>query len=56
MSVNYVLVLDTNKKPLTPCQPGVARSLLKAGKAAVFRRYPFTIILKKEVIDQPKQC
>ncbi|MCT7992492.1 RNA-guided endonuclease IscB [Laspinema olomoucense] len=46
---NYVLVVDTNKHPLSPCKPGVARSLLKAGKAAVFRRYPFTIILKKEV-------
>lgn len=46
---NLVLVLDTNLKPLNPCSPGVARSLLKAEKAAVFRRYPFTIILKKEV-------
>ncbi|MFO7028831.1 HNH endonuclease, partial [Limnospira fusiformis CCALA 023] len=42
---NHVFVLDTNRRPLTPCQPGVARSLLKAGKASVFRRYPFTIIL-----------
>lgn len=56
MSSNYVLVLDTNKKPLTPCKPGVARSLLKAGKAAGFRRYPFTIILKKEVKEIPKPC
>lgn len=46
---NYVLVIDKNKQPLSPCKPGVARSLLNAGKAAVFRRYPFTIILKKEV-------
>ncbi|MGL5192023.1 MAG: RRXRR domain-containing protein [Chroococcales cyanobacterium] len=52
---NYVLVVDPNKHPLSPCKPGVARSLLKAGKAAVFRRYPFTIILKKEVKgDIPK--
>jgi 5-methylcytosine-specific restriction endonuclease McrA len=50
---NHVFVLDTNRKPLTPCKPGVARSLLKAGKAAVFRRYPFTIILKKEVVTDP---
>lgn len=56
MSTNYVLVLDTNKKPLTPCKPGVARSLLKKQKAAVFRRYPFTIILKKEVMENPKSC
>ena len=49
MSTNHVFVLDTNKQPLSPCSPGVARSLLKAGKAAVFKQYPFTIILKKEV-------
>ncbi len=53
---NYVLVLDTNKKRLAPCTPGMARSLLKAGKAAVFRRYPFTIILKKEVNEEPRSC
>ena len=46
---NHVFVLDINKQPLDPCTPGMARSLLKAGKAAVFRQYPFTIILKKEV-------
>lgn len=51
---NFVFVLDTHHKPLSPCTPGMARSLLKAGKASVFRRYPFTIILKKEVIDTPK--
>lgn len=49
MSVCFVLVLDQNKKPLTPCKPGMARSLLKHGKAAVFRQFPFTIILKKSV-------
>ncbi len=50
---NFVFVLDTNKQPLAPCTPGMARSLLKAQKAAVFRQYPFTIILKKAV--QPKE-
>ncbi|WP_039932885.1 RNA-guided endonuclease IscB, partial [Limnospira maxima] len=44
----------TNRKPLTPCKPGMARSLLKAGKASVFRRYPFTIILNKEVDANPE--
>ena len=52
---NHVFVLDTSRKPLTPCTPGMARSLLKAGKAAVLRRYPFTIILHKEVNDAPTQ-
>jgi 5-methylcytosine-specific restriction endonuclease McrA len=51
---NFVFVLDTNRKPLSPCKPGVARSLLNAGKAAVFRRFPFTIVLKKEVEATPR--
>ncbi|NGX57732.1 MAG: CRISPR-associated endonuclease Cas9 [Chlamydiae bacterium] len=40
-----VLVIDKNKKPLMPCKPSRARELLSKGKAAVIRRYPFTIIL-----------
>ncbi|MFB8794050.1 MAG: RNA-guided endonuclease IscB [Microcoleus sp.] len=51
---NLVFVLDTNKKPLTPCKPSMAHKLLTAGKAAVFRRYPFTIILKKAVTATPE--
>ncbi|MBD0310483.1 MAG: HNH endonuclease, partial [Microcoleus sp. T1-bin1] len=51
---NQIFVLDINRRPLTPCTPGIARSLLKAGKAAVFRQYPFTIILKKEVNATPE--
>ena len=42
-----VFVLDKNKKPLMPCHPARARQLLTRGKAAVFREYPFTIILKE---------
>ena len=41
-----VFVLDTNKRPLSPCHPARARQLLRKSKAAVFRRVPFTIILK----------
>src|SRR5258708_36529316 len=41
-----VFVLDSNRKPLMPCHPARARKLLSSGKAAVYRRYPFTIILK----------
>jgi len=51
---NYVFVLDTNRKPLTPCKPSLARKLLKVSKAKVFRLYPFTIILKKEVTEDPR--
>ena len=40
-----VLVVDKNKQPLMPCHPARARELLKKGRAAVLRRYPFTIIL-----------
>jgi hypothetical protein len=51
---NQVFVLDNSKKPLTPCLPVIARKLLNAGKAHVFRLYPFTIILKKTVDEQPE--
>ncbi len=44
--MSYVFVVDTNRKPLNPIHPGEARFLLNAGKAAVLKRYPFTIILK----------
>jgi 5-methylcytosine-specific restriction endonuclease McrA len=46
---NFVFVLDASQRPLNPCTAGMARSLLKAGKAAVFRMFPFTILLKKVV-------
>lgn len=42
---NRVLVLDKNRQPLMPCHPARARQLLRQEKAAVFRRFPFTIIL-----------
>lgn len=47
--MSKVFVLDTNKCPLNPVRPGRARILLTQGKAAVWRRYPFTIILKVTV-------
>src|SRR5690242_5098428 len=50
--MSNVFVLDTNKQPLDPVHPGRARILLGSGKAAVFRRYPLTIILK-EAIEHP---
>ncbi|MCE7989051.1 MAG: HNH endonuclease [Caldilinea sp. CFX5] len=48
---NRVFVLDTNKRPLTPCRPVRARQMLDDGKAAVYRRFPFTIILKEAKPD-----
>ena len=40
-----VFVLDKNQQPLMPCHPARARQLLNKGRAAVFHRDPFTIIL-----------
>jgi hypothetical protein len=51
--MNNVFVLDTQKQPLKPVHPGRARILLTSGKAAVFKRYPFTIILKT-VSEKPE--
>ncbi len=48
--MSNVFVLDTNKRELNPVHPGEARRLLSQGKAAVLKHYPFTIILKVEVI------
>jgi len=47
--MSNVFVIDTTKKVLNPVHPARARLLLTQGKAAVFRRYPFTIILTHEV-------
>ncbi len=44
-----VFVVDTNKTPLAPYHEAKARKLLDAGKAAIFRMRPFTIILKRAV-------
>jgi 5-methylcytosine-specific restriction endonuclease McrA len=52
---NYVFIIDTNKKPCNPVHPGTARQLLKFGKAAVFRRFPFTLILKAESTEPVRE-
>ena len=49
---NKVLVLDTNRKPLMPCYPARARKLLSGGRASVFRRFPFTIILHDRTVEE----
>jgi 5-methylcytosine-specific restriction endonuclease McrA len=43
--MRYILVVDKDQKPLMPCHPARARELLSRKKAAVFRFYPFTVIL-----------
>ncbi len=47
----HVFVLDTDRKPLDPCSPARARILLAKGRAAVFRAYPFTILLKDRLVE-----
>ena len=46
-----VFVLNKHKQPLMPCHPARARKLLSKQQAAVYRRYPFTIILRKETTN-----
>jgi 5-methylcytosine-specific restriction endonuclease McrA len=53
--MSYVFVLDTNKQPLNPVHQGWARKLLSKGRAAVYKRYPFTIILKTAVQNTEAQ-
>lgn len=50
--MQHVFVFSSDHQPLDPCHPARARHLLKAGKAAVLRRYPFTIILKERTADE----
>ncbi|ABA25210.1 HNH endonuclease (plasmid) [Trichormus variabilis ATCC 29413] len=49
--MSKVFVLDTEKRPLDPIHSAQARQLLRNKKAAVFRRFPFTIILKESRAD-----
>jgi 5-methylcytosine-specific restriction endonuclease McrA len=51
--MSKVFVLDTKKRPLDPINPAQARQLLRNKKAAIFRQFPFTIILKKSCPDSP---
>src|SRR5262245_8503585 len=44
--MSMVLVVNHERRPCAPVHPGRARHLLTRGRAAVFRRYPFTLILK----------
>jgi 5-methylcytosine-specific restriction endonuclease McrA len=47
-----VFVLDRNLKPLDPCHQARARELLKKGRAKVFKRYPFTIVLQDRTLEE----
>ena len=49
--MQHVFVVDTDRKPCNPVDPGKARILLSQGKAAVLRRFPFTIVLKDVSVE-----
>ena len=49
--MSHVFLLDAERRPLAPVHPGRARLLLKAGKAAVFKRFPFTLILRQPAVQ-----
>ncbi len=53
--MSSVLVIDQDKRPLDPVHPGRARQLLSSGQAAVYRRYPFVLILKCRVPEPHAQ-
>jgi 5-methylcytosine-specific restriction endonuclease McrA len=47
-----VFVLDKNLNPLDPCHPARARELLQKGRAKVFKRYPFTIVMQDRTVEE----
>lgn len=50
-----VYVININNKPLMPCTNVIARLLLKAGKAKVKRKEPFTIKLTYETTNYTQE-
>ena len=53
--MSRVFVLDSDRRPLMPCTSARARLLLRRRRAAVLRRFPFTIILKASRPDAQVQ-
>ncbi len=45
--MSKIFLVDTEKRPLNPIHPAQARQLLRNKKAAVYKRFPFTLILKE---------
>jgi 5-methylcytosine-specific restriction endonuclease McrA len=48
---NFVFLIDANKTPMNPIHSTHARKLMEKGKAAVFRMFPFTLIMNR-VVDK----
>src|SRR3990167_703714 len=55
LKANYVYVLSKEGKPLMPCNSAKAKKLLRSKKAAVVKRYPFTIQLNFECENQVQE-
>ena len=51
--MSKIFLIDTDLRPLNPIHPAQARQLLREKKAAIFRRYPFTLVLKESCPDSP---
>jgi 5-methylcytosine-specific restriction endonuclease McrA len=49
--MSKIFLVDTHKKLLNPIHPAIARQLLRNKKAAIFKRFPFTLILKEAKPD-----
>ena len=53
--MSMVLVVDHQRRRRAPVHPGRARHLLTRGRAAVYRRFPFTLILREgEPTEEPE--
>ncbi len=53
--MSFVFVVDADKRPHTPVRPGTARWLLSHQKAAVWRHFPFTLMLKPVVRENLRE-
>lgn len=53
--MSNIFVIDSQKRPLDPIHPAKARQLLRNKKAAIYKRFPFTIVLKESHFDVPVQ-
>jgi 5-methylcytosine-specific restriction endonuclease McrA len=51
--MSKIFLIDTNFRQLEPIHPAQARQLLRNEKAAIYRKYPFTLILKESKPDTP---
>ncbi|MEH2241058.1 RNA-guided endonuclease IscB [Nostoc sp.] len=49
--MSKVFLIDSEKRPLYPIHSAQARQLLRNKKAAIFRQFPFTLILKESRPD-----